>query len=49
MYRAAILIAGCMAFEGPPIEWAATHICHTFGKRSFEAQDESRNEWIVGS
>lgn len=23
-------------------------VCHTFGKREFETNDESRNEWIVG-
>lgn len=28
--------------------WSVNSICHTFGKRPFEAQDESRNEWIVG-
>jgi stearoyl-CoA desaturase (Delta-9 desaturase) len=26
--RMLLLILGCMAFEGPPHTWAATHICH---------------------
>jgi stearoyl-CoA desaturase (delta-9 desaturase) len=23
-------------------------VCHTFGKREFETNDQSRNEWVVG-
>jgi stearoyl-CoA desaturase (Delta-9 desaturase) len=28
--------------------WSVNSICHTFGRRPFEANDESRNEWIIG-
>src|SRR3989344_610695 len=28
--------------------WSVNSVCHTFGKRTFESHDESRNEWIVG-
>ncbi len=28
--------------------WSVNSICHTFGRRAFETNDESRNEWIVG-
>lgn len=30
------------------VTWSVNSVCHTFGKRAFEAKDESRNEWIVG-
>ncbi|HEY7973707.1 MAG TPA: acyl-CoA desaturase [Ktedonobacterales bacterium] len=30
------------------VTWSVNSICHTFGKRTFETNDASRNEWIVG-
>ncbi|MGZ3581468.1 MAG: acyl-CoA desaturase [Ktedonobacterales bacterium] len=30
------------------VTWSGNSICHTFGKRAFETNDASRNEWIVG-
>jgi stearoyl-CoA desaturase (delta-9 desaturase) len=30
------------------VTWRVNSICHTFGKRAFETNDASRNEWIVG-
>ncbi len=30
------------------VTWSVNSICHTFGKRSFETTDQSRNEWVVG-
>ncbi|MGZ3715459.1 MAG: acyl-CoA desaturase [Ktedonobacterales bacterium] len=30
------------------VTWSVNSICHTFGKRAFETNDASRNEWIVG-
>jgi stearoyl-CoA desaturase (Delta-9 desaturase) len=30
------------------VVWSINSICHTFGKRDFETNDRSRNEWIVG-
>ena len=30
------------------VTWSVNSICHSFGRRSFETTDESRNEWIVG-
>lgn len=29
------------------ITWSVNSICHSFGKREFETNDESRNEWVV--
>lgn len=28
--------------------WSVNSVCHTFGKREFETNDKSRNEWVVG-
>jgi stearoyl-CoA desaturase (delta-9 desaturase) len=28
--------------------WSVNSICHTFGKRQFETNDRSRNEWAIG-
>lgn len=28
--------------------WSVNSVCHTFGKREFETNDRSRNEWVVG-
>src|SRR6266480_1339213 len=28
--------------------WSVNSICHTFGKREFETNDRSHNEWILG-
>jgi stearoyl-CoA desaturase (delta-9 desaturase) len=30
------------------ITWSVNSVCHTFGRRSFETTDESRNHWLVG-
>jgi stearoyl-CoA desaturase (delta-9 desaturase) len=30
------------------IVWSINSICHTFGKRTFETNDRSHNEWVVG-
>lgn len=30
------------------VTWSVNSICHTFGKREFETNDRSRNEWVVG-
>lgn len=30
------------------ITWSVNSICHTFGSRSFETTDESRNNWLIG-
>jgi stearoyl-CoA desaturase (delta-9 desaturase) len=30
------------------VTWSVNSICHTFGKREFVTNDQSRNEWIVG-
>lgn len=30
------------------ITWSVNSVCHTFGKREFETNDLSRNEWIIG-
>ena len=30
------------------VTWSVNSICHTFGKRMFETQDRSYNNWLVG-
>ncbi len=30
------------------VTFSVNSVCHTFGKREFETNDRSRNEWIVG-
>jgi stearoyl-CoA desaturase (delta-9 desaturase) len=30
------------------ITWSVNSICHTFGKRMFETEDQSMNNWLVG-
>jgi stearoyl-CoA desaturase (delta-9 desaturase) len=30
------------------VTWSVNSVCHTFGKRSFETTDRSRNQWMVG-
>ena len=35
-------------FIGHHVTFSVNSICHTFGKREFETNDRSRNEWIVG-
>lgn len=30
------------------ITWSVNSICHQFGTRSFDTQDRSRNQWVVG-
>jgi stearoyl-CoA desaturase (delta-9 desaturase) len=33
---------------GHHVTWSVNSVCHSFGKRDFESNDESRNEWVVG-
>ena len=35
-------------FLGHHITWSVNSVCHTFGQREFESNDESRNQWVVG-
>jgi stearoyl-CoA desaturase (delta-9 desaturase) len=35
-------------FLNQHITWSVNSICHTFGKRSFETTDASRNNWLFG-
>ncbi len=35
-------------FLGHHITFSVNSVCHTFGKREFETNDHSHNEWIVG-
>ena len=35
-------------FLGHHVTFSVNSVCHTFGKRAFETNDRSRNEWIVG-
>jgi stearoyl-CoA desaturase (Delta-9 desaturase) len=35
-------------FLGHHATFSVNSICHTFGRREFETNDRSRNEWIVG-
>ncbi len=30
------------------VTWSVNSVCHMFGKRAFETNDRSRNEWVVG-
>ncbi len=30
------------------ITWSVNSVCHTFGKRTFETTDRSRNQWTIG-
>ncbi len=30
------------------VTWSVNSVCHTFGKRAFETNDQSHNEWVVG-
>ena len=30
------------------VTWAVNSVCHTFGDRPFDSQDESRNNWLIG-
>jgi len=30
------------------VTWSVNSVCHTFGKRTFETTDRSRNQWMVG-
>ena len=30
------------------VTWSVNSVCHTFGRRSFETTDRSRNQWTVG-
>jgi stearoyl-CoA desaturase (delta-9 desaturase) len=35
-------------FLGHHISFSVNSICHTFGKREYETNDRSRNQWLVG-
>ena len=35
-------------FIGHHVTFSVNSVCHTFGKREFETNDRSHNEWIVG-
>ncbi len=35
-------------FIGHHVSFSVNSVCHTFGKREFETNDRSHNEWIVG-
>ena len=35
-------------FIGHHVTFSVNSICHTFGRREFETNDRSRNQWIVG-
>ena len=35
-------------FLGHHVTWSVNSVCHTFGRRDFHSNDESRNEWVVG-
>lgn len=30
------------------VTWSVNSVCHTFGKRAFETNDQSHNEWVIG-
>ena len=30
------------------VTWSVNSVCHSFGRREFETNDRSRNEWVVG-
>jgi stearoyl-CoA desaturase (Delta-9 desaturase) len=30
------------------VTWSVNSVCHTFGRRAFTTNDQSRNEWVVG-
>jgi stearoyl-CoA desaturase (delta-9 desaturase) len=30
------------------VTWSVNSVCHTFGRRMFETNDQSRNQWLVG-
>ena len=30
------------------VTWSVNSICHIFGRRDYETNDQSRNEWVVG-
>jgi stearoyl-CoA desaturase (delta-9 desaturase) len=30
------------------VTWSVNSVCHIFGKREFETNDQSHNEWVVG-
>jgi stearoyl-CoA desaturase (delta-9 desaturase) len=35
-------------FLGHHVTFSVNSVCHVFGKRAFETNDQSHNEWIVG-
>jgi stearoyl-CoA desaturase (Delta-9 desaturase) len=44
-----LLWGGCVrVFIGHHMTFSINSICHTFGRRAFETNDLSRNQWIVG-
>ena len=30
------------------VTWSVNSVCHTFGRRAFDTDDHSRNQWLVG-
>jgi stearoyl-CoA desaturase (delta-9 desaturase) len=30
------------------VTWSVNSVCHTFGRRMFETNDQSKNQWLVG-
>ena len=35
-------------FLGHHVTWSINSVCHTFGQRTFETNDRSTNQWLVG-
>ncbi len=35
-------------FLSSHMAWSVNSICHTFGRRDFQTNDRSRNQWVVG-
>jgi stearoyl-CoA desaturase (delta-9 desaturase) len=48
-FWSAVLWGGLVRLAiGHHVTWSVNSVCHTFGQREFESNDESRNEWVVG-
>jgi stearoyl-CoA desaturase (delta-9 desaturase) len=39
---------GVRVFLTQHVTWSVNSVCHTFGRRSFQTSDLSRNNWLVG-
>ncbi|GHO67491.1 stearoyl-CoA 9-desaturase [Ktedonobacter sp. SOSP1-85] len=45
----ALLWAGLVRiFLTHHVTWSVNSVCHIFGRRDYETNDQSRNEWVVG-